>query len=371
MRYGILDEEKENAGPDWEACAQCGRNSLAGVHAEPARIPMPVKQAVQTRLDPRPKTAPERRPEEQSVRPIEETRPPSAGARDPPIVESERILRRFSLPERHPRKKLPFGGNYDHLVESGETCLQTQNQSRDQARFGEGAGSAFGEENRPCESVMLEIRAHQGGERRTARLIRDIAGEDDDRFENPPLPLDLDQCGVQANERRCAEFIRTTEVTRLHDERTVSVLLISHVRPPSREEQYHGSTGNRNMRLTPDKHLHSREHLLADDLSRMLLEPKRFAAYLGIAKMYYESDLRTLARRVVEKEGLDPKNRGRYFFGALRRLERKPNGRPKAPARPKRTPQRTANAKTTRYPRTASGAPRRRRGGAAHGDTVA
>ena len=51
------------------------------------------------------------------------------------------------------------------------------------------------------------------------------------------------------------------------------------------------------MRLTPDKHLHSREHLLADDLSRSLLEPKRFASYLGIAKMYDEADLRALAKR--------------------------------------------------------------------------
>ncbi len=74
------------------------------------------------------------------------------------------------------------------------------------------------------------------------------------------------------------------------------------------------------MRLTPDNHLHSREHLLADDLSRMLLEPKRFAAYLGIAKMYYEADLRALAKRVAQKPDLDPKNRGKYFFGALRGL---------------------------------------------------
>lgn len=125
------------------------------------------------------------------------------------------------------------------------------------------------------------------------------------------------------------------------------------------------------MRFTPDRHLHSREHLLADDLSRMLLEPKRFAAYLGIAKMYDESDLRALARRVVEKEGLAPKNRGRYFFGALRRVERKPSGKLKAPARTKRTPNKTANVKTTHYPRTESGTPRRRRGGADRGNPIA
>ena len=78
------------------------------------------------------------------------------------------------------------------------------------------------------------------------------------------------------------------------------------------------------MRLEPDKHLHSREHLLADDLSKMMGEPKKFAAYLGIAKLYYESDLRSLARRVSEKENLPPEARGKYFFATLRGLIKKP-----------------------------------------------
>lgn len=77
------------------------------------------------------------------------------------------------------------------------------------------------------------------------------------------------------------------------------------------------------MKFTPDKHLHSREHLLADDLSRLMLEPKKFAAYLGVAKMYYEPDLRALAKHVAAKRDLDPKNRGKYFFGALRSLQKK------------------------------------------------
>jgi len=72
-----------------------------------------------------------------------------------------------------------------------------------------------------------------------------------------------------------------------------------------------------------NRYLHSKEHVLADDLSKAMLEPKKFAAYLGIARLYYESDLRSLARRVSEKNDLEPKNRGRYFFGALRRLEKK------------------------------------------------
>ena len=77
------------------------------------------------------------------------------------------------------------------------------------------------------------------------------------------------------------------------------------------------------MRWTPDRHLHTREHVLADDLSRTMLEPKRFASYLGIARMYYESDLRALAKRVAAKPDLDPKNHGKYFFGALRTLPKR------------------------------------------------
>jgi hypothetical protein len=81
------------------------------------------------------------------------------------------------------------------------------------------------------------------------------------------------------------------------------------------------------MRFTPDKHLHSKEHLLADDLSKMLGEPKKFAAYLGIAKLYYESDLRGLARYVKEKYErgeLPAEVRGKYFFAALKGLSKKP-----------------------------------------------
>lgn len=72
-----------------------------------------------------------------------------------------------------------------------------------------------------------------------------------------------------------------------------------------------------------NKHLHSKEHLLADDLSSLLGEPKRFASYLGIAKIYYEPDLRALAKYVLKKADLSPGSRGRYFFGALRGLHRR------------------------------------------------
>lgn len=77
------------------------------------------------------------------------------------------------------------------------------------------------------------------------------------------------------------------------------------------------------MRLTPDKHLHSREHVLADDLSKIVAEPRRFAAYLGIAKLYYESDLRALAKYVCAKENLPADARGKYFFAALKGLPKK------------------------------------------------
>lgn len=78
------------------------------------------------------------------------------------------------------------------------------------------------------------------------------------------------------------------------------------------------------VRLKRDTHLHSKEHVLADDLSRAMGEPKRFASYLGIARLYYEEDLRSLMRRVVEKEGLSFENRGKYFFAALKGLRKKP-----------------------------------------------
>lgn len=78
------------------------------------------------------------------------------------------------------------------------------------------------------------------------------------------------------------------------------------------------------MKLVPDKHLHSREHLLADDLSCQMLEPKKFAAYLGIAKLYYEADLRALAKYVLQKADLPPDARGKYFFAAVKSLSKKP-----------------------------------------------
>lgn len=79
------------------------------------------------------------------------------------------------------------------------------------------------------------------------------------------------------------------------------------------------------IQINPKKnrYLHSQEHVLADDLSRDMKEPKKFAAYLGIAKLYRESDLRALAKYILAKKNLALKNRGKYFFGALRRMPKK------------------------------------------------
>ncbi len=77
------------------------------------------------------------------------------------------------------------------------------------------------------------------------------------------------------------------------------------------------------IRYKVTKKLHSKEHLLAEDLSGLMREPKRFAAYLGIAQLYREDDLRALAKRVIEKNDLPVASRGKYFFGALKGLIKK------------------------------------------------
>lgn len=94
------------------------------------------------------------------------------------------------------------------------------------------------------------------------------------------------------------------------------------------------SLSNTLLRKKPT--LHSAAHLLAEDLSEMMGEPGRFPAYLGIAKRYYESDLRALARRVREKENLPSDARGKYFFAALRGLTPTRAGRRKKQARKKK-----------------------------------
>lgn len=98
------------------------------------------------------------------------------------------------------------------------------------------------------------------------------------------------------------------------------------------------------MQFTKNVKIHSREHLLADDLSRMLGEEKRFAAYLGIAMRYHESDLRALARRVLEHQGLPAEARGKYFFAALRDKPQRADAKKYLPKKRKKT-SRTRNGK--------------------------
>ena len=77
------------------------------------------------------------------------------------------------------------------------------------------------------------------------------------------------------------------------------------------------------FKIKISKRLYSKEHLLADDLSKMMEEPKRFAAYLGLAQLYEEADLRALARYVREKNDLPAEARGKYFFASVKNLRKK------------------------------------------------
>lgn len=94
---------------------------------------------------------------------------------------------------------------------------------------------------------------------------------------------------------------------------------------------------------TADKHLHSKEHLLADDLSRMMGEPKRFGSYLGISRLYHESDLRSLAKYILEKPDLPASARGKYFFACLKGLIKKSGIKLKQNLKKKNKSKRNAN----------------------------
>ncbi|PIR70431.1 MAG: hypothetical protein COU46_01670 [Candidatus Niyogibacteria bacterium CG10_big_fil_rev_8_21_14_0_10_42_19] len=73
------------------------------------------------------------------------------------------------------------------------------------------------------------------------------------------------------------------------------------------------------------KKLHSREHVLADDLSKMMGEPKRFSAYLGISIRYPEEILRRIASEVLESYKRDHAgkiNCGKLFFYKVGQLRK-------------------------------------------------
>ena len=107
------------------------------------------------------------------------------------------------------------------------------------------------------------------------------------------------------------------------------------------------------MKVKRNPHLHSREHVLADDLMHMMGEPKRFAAYLGIAKRFRESDLRRLARKVREKADLPLEARGKYFFAALRGLVPAQTARKNATKRkgPTKKRNKRKHGNTTHHPK--------------------
>ena len=50
----------------------------------------------------------------------------------------------------------------------------------------------------------------------------------------------------------------------------------------------------------PDSHLHSPNHVLADELSKKLGEPRRFGFYLKLAERYDHGFLRRIAGTVAE-----------------------------------------------------------------------
>lgn len=108
------------------------------------------------------------------------------------------------------------------------------------------------------------------------------------------------------------------------------------------------------MKFERNKHLHSKEHVLADDLSRLLGEPKRFAAYLGIAHLYEESDLRGLVRYVRERENLPAEARGKYFFAALKGLSRKSRVKARSSAKKKMRKQKPKKVRSEIQPRRTS-----------------
>ncbi len=103
---------------------------------------------------------------------------------------------------------------------------------------------------------------------------------------------------------------------------------------------------DKNRIFKKDTHLHSRQHVLADDLSRMLGEPKKFSQYLGIAYLYDETDLRGLAGRVMEKHDLPHEAYGKYFFACLKGLVKKQATR--QPRNTKKAHATTSNRKRTK-----------------------
>ena len=69
--------------------------------------------------------------------------------------------------------------------------------------------------------------------------------------------------------------------------------------------------------------LHSKNHVLADELSSKFGEPKRFGFYLKMAIKYNHELLRGIAGRVMEG---NPKKPGALFAYLIKKETAKPNG---------------------------------------------
>jgi hypothetical protein len=64
------------------------------------------------------------------------------------------------------------------------------------------------------------------------------------------------------------------------------------------------------------RHLHSPNHLLADELSKKMNEPKRFGFYLKTAEKHNHNFLRKIAGEVLEGNA---KNKGALFTYLLKK----------------------------------------------------
>ena len=80
-----------------------------------------------------------------------------------------------------------------------------------------------------------------------------------------------------------------------------------------------GSLTNKRPLKRPDKnrYLHSSAHLLADELSQKLNDPKHFGFYLKMALTYPPDYLRKLASEVLEQQNV--KTPGKLFAFLLKK----------------------------------------------------
>lgn len=69
-------------------------------------------------------------------------------------------------------------------------------------------------------------------------------------------------------------------------------------------------------------HLHSSSHILADELSNKMGEPKRFGFYLKMALKYDHNKLRGIAAKVLESKSRNPGALFTYLLSHEKKLEK-------------------------------------------------